>query len=201
MVTVGNLSEVKSILVRLIDYLQTEQTTVMFTALTSNYQTTDRPDEGVSSLVDAWLLLRDVDFNGERTRALYIMKSRGMKNSNQVREFIITNSGIKLEEVFVGDEGVLTGSAREAYKLQQATGDTLRQYAMQRKDKEIARKRGILEGKIASLTAKFESVKDELNRIYVEDELKKEAAEKNRKQMMSMREKNSRQTDKLKNNK
>jgi circadian clock protein KaiC len=198
LVTVGDVSEVKSILVRLIDYLQTEQITVMFTALTSNYQTIDRPDEGVSSLVDAWLLLRDVEFNGERNRALYIMKSRGMKNSNQVREFIITNSGIKLEEVFVGDEGVLTGSAREAYKLQQATGDTLRQYAMQRKDKEIARKRSILEGKIASLTAKFESVKDELNRIYVEDELKKEAAEKNRKQMMNMREKNSGQTDNLK---
>jgi circadian clock protein KaiC len=189
LVTVGDVSEVKSILMRLIDFLQTEQITVMFTALTSNYQTTDKPDEGVASLVDAWLLLRDVEFNGEKNRALYIMKSRGIKNSNQVREFIITDNGIKLEEVVLGNNGVLTGSAREEYKLQQATGEMLRQHALRRKDKEIERKKSILEGKIAKLTAEFESIKDELNRIYVEEELKKEVAEKNRKQMMNMREK------------
>jgi circadian clock protein KaiC len=200
LVTVGDVSEVKSILMRLIDFLQTEQITVMFTALTSNYQTTDRPDEGVASLVDAWLLLRDVEFNGEKNRGLYIMKSRGIKNSNQVREFIITDNGIKLEEVVLGNNGVLTGSAREEYKLQQATGEMLRQDALQRKDKEIERKKSILEGKIAKLTAEFESIKDELNRIYVEDELKKEVAEKNRKQMMSMRERKEMKTTNLKNN-
>src|SRR5205085_6319358 len=129
LVTVGNVSEVKSILMRLIDFLQTEQITVMFTALTSNYDTHDRPDEGVSSLVDAWLLLRDIEFNGERNRALYIMKSRGMKNSNQVREFIITDNGIKLVEVFLGDDGVLTGSARESYKLRQVTAEVLRHHS------------------------------------------------------------------------
>ena len=191
LVTVGNVSEVKSVLTRLIDFLQKEQVTVMFNALTSNYDTQDRPDEGVSSLVDAWLLLRDIEFNGERNRGLYIMKSRGMKNSNQVREFVITDKGIELVEVFLGPDGVLTGSARAAYKLQQVTGHALKQNALNRKDKEIERKKSILEAKIANLNSEFESVKDELNRVYVEEELKAEMAEKNRKEMMRMREKNN----------
>jgi circadian clock protein KaiC len=187
LVTVGDVSEVKSILIRLIDFLQTQQITVLFTALTSSFEVNDRPDEGVSSLVDAWMTVRDIEFNGERNRALYVMKSRGMKNSNQVREFVITDKGIRLEEVFIGSDGVLTGSARDAYRLEQATGDVLRKNALQHKDKEIERKKSILEGKIASLTSEFESVKDELNRIYVEDELKKEVAEKNRNEMMMIR--------------
>jgi circadian clock protein KaiC len=118
LVTVGDVSEVKLILIRLIDFLQEEQITVMFTALTSSNESNGQPDEGVSSLVDAWLKVRDLEFNGERNRAIYIMKSRGMKNSNKVREFLITNKGIKLEDIVVGPEGVLTGSAREAYNSQ-----------------------------------------------------------------------------------
>jgi circadian clock protein KaiC len=93
LITVGSVSEVKSMLIRLIDFLQEEQITVMFTALTLNTIISDQTDEGVSSLVDAWLLVRDIEFNGERNRGMYIMKSRGMKHSNQVREFIITDKG------------------------------------------------------------------------------------------------------------
>jgi circadian clock protein KaiC len=116
LVSVGNMSEVKGILIRLIDFLQNEQITVMFTALTLITGPT-QSDEGVSSLVDAWLSLRDIEYNGERNRAIYIMKSRGMYHSNQVREFMITDNGLKLVNVFVGPEGVLTGSAREAQEL------------------------------------------------------------------------------------
>ncbi|RYY65237.1 MAG: circadian clock protein KaiC, partial [Chitinophagaceae bacterium] len=86
LVTVGNISEVRSILIRLIDYLQTQQITVLFTALSLNTLFTEQSDEGVSSLVDAWIQVRDIELNGERNRGLYIMKSRGMKHSNQVRE-------------------------------------------------------------------------------------------------------------------
>ncbi|HUS00416.1 MAG TPA: circadian clock protein KaiC [Chitinophagaceae bacterium] len=117
LVTVGDVNEVKLILIRLIDFLQTEQITVMFTALTFNNEINRQSDEGVSSLVDAWLKVRDLEFNGERNRTVYIMKSRGMKNSNKVREFIITNKGIKLVDIVTGPQGVLTGSAREAYEL------------------------------------------------------------------------------------
>ena len=187
LITVGDVSEVKSILIRLIDFLQNEQITVMFTALTLHNSTHGHYDEGVSSLVDTWMLVRDIEFNGERNRGLYIMKSRGMKNSNQVREFIISDKGIRLVDVFLGPEGVLTGSAREAYRLKEATKEVLKDYALSRKDKEIERKKSILNSKISNLTAEFESIKDELNNIYLEDQLKEEIEQKNRTKLVALR--------------
>jgi circadian clock protein KaiC len=187
LVTVGSVSEVKAMLIRLIDFLLDEQITVMFTALTLNNVVTEQTDEGVSSLVDTWLLVRDIEFNGERNRGIYIMKSRGMKHSNQVREFVITDKGIDIVDVFLGPDGVLTGSAREAQKLQEQTGEVLRKNAVGLKDREIVRKRNILESKIANLQSEFESAEDELNKIYVEEELIKKVAEENRQKMIMMR--------------
>jgi circadian clock protein KaiC len=110
LVTVGLIAEVNSMLLRLLDHLQNEGITLMLTALNSG--TTEHIDENVSSLVDAWLLVRDVELQGERNRALYIMKSRGMKHSKEVREFIISSKGLDLVDVYRGPEGVLIGSAR-----------------------------------------------------------------------------------------
>jgi len=187
LVTVGSVSEVKAMLIRLIDFLQEEQITVMFTALTLNTVISEQTDEGVSSLVDAWILVRDIEFNGERNRGLYIMKSRGMKHSNQVREFIITDSGIDMVDVYLGPDGVLTGSAREAQKLQEETGMVLRSNALSMKDREIERKRKVLEAKIGSLQSEFESVEEELNKIYIEEELVKKVADKNREEITKRR--------------
>ncbi|HEX8314301.1 MAG TPA: circadian clock protein KaiC [Flavisolibacter sp.] len=187
LVTVGTVSEVKSMLVRLIDFLQAEQITVMFTALSLNTIVNEQTDEGVSSLVDAWLLVRDIESNGERNRGMYIMKSRGMKHSNQVREFVITDTGLDLVDVYLGPEGVLTGSAREAQILNEVTGAVMRTHALSRKDIEIRRKRKVLEAKIASLQEEFDSVQDELNKSYIEEDLKKEIMEKNRNQMVQTR--------------
>ena len=187
LVTIGSVSEVKAMLIRLIDFLQEEQITVMFTALTLNSVVSEQTDEGVSSLVDAWLMVRDIEFNGERNRGLYIMKSRGMKHSNQVREFVITDNGIDLVDVYLGPEGILTGSAREAQKLQEQTGIILRNNAMSMKDREITRKKKVLEAKIASLQTEFESAEEELNKIYIEEELVKNATSSNRVEIMEMR--------------
>ena len=186
LVAVGSASEVKSMLIRLIDFLQSKQVTVLFTALTLNNLVNNEADE-VSSLVDAWVLVRDVEHNGERNRSLYVMKSRGMKHSNQVREFIITDKGLDLLDVYLGADGVLTGSARTAQQLQEAAGLALHDHAVSRKDREIARKRTILEAKIVSLQEEFESVQEELNKSYTEDELRKEVLEKNREQMTRTR--------------
>jgi circadian clock protein KaiC len=187
LVTVGSVSEVKSMLIRLIDFLQEEQITVMFTALSLNNIVSEQTDEGVSSLVDAWVLVRDIEFNGERNRGMYIMKSRGMKHSNQVREFVITDKGLDLVEVYLGPQGVLTGSAREAQQLHEQTGAALRDNAMSRKDREILRKRSVLEGQIASLRTEFESVEEELNKIYQEEELIKQIADKTREEITQRR--------------
>jgi len=187
LITVGNISEIKSVLIRLIDFLQKEQITVMFTALTLNTMVTENTDEGVSSLVDAWLMVRDIEHNGERNRGMYIMKSRGMKHSNQVREFIITDRGLQLVEVFLGPEGVLTGSARVAQKLAEETSEALHKNALNRKDREIERQRQVLQSKISNLRAEFESVQEELNKTYTEEDLKKEILQKNREKMTSLR--------------
>ena len=159
----------------------------MFTALTLNTLVTENTDEGVSSLVDAWLMVRDIEFNGERNRGMYIMKSRGMKHSNQVREFIITDKGLNLVEVFLGPGGVLTGSARVEQKLAEETSEALHLNALSRKDREIERKRLVLQAKISNLQAEFESVQEELNKIYTEEELKKDIMQKNREKMTALR--------------
>ena len=188
LITVGGVSEVKSMLIRLIDFLQSEQITVMFTALSLNTIINEQTDEGVSSLVDAWILVRDIESNGERNRGLYIMKSRGMKHSNQVREFVITDKGLDLVDVYMSSDGILTGSAREAQQMLESTGEVMRTYALNRKDIQIERKRKVLEAKIASLQEEFESVQEELNKSYVEDELKKEILEKNRSMIIEKRQ-------------
>jgi len=187
LITVGAVSEVKAMLVRLIDFLLDEQITVMFTALSLNTIVNEQTDEGVSSLVDTWLSVRDIEFNGERNRGLYIMKSRGMKHSNQVREFIITDKGMDLVDVYLGPEGILTGSAREAQKLREQTEEVLHENAINLKNREIDRKRKVLEAKISSLKTEFESAEEELNRIYIQEELVKKVTESNRQELTRMR--------------
>jgi circadian clock protein KaiC len=199
LVTVASLSEVKSMLMRLLDFLQNEDITVLFTALVYNKDNSGQTDEGISSIVDAWVQVQDIEKNGERNRGIYIMKSRGMSHSNQVREFVITDNGLELVDVYLGPEGILVGSARQAQELQEATGVEMRTHAVTRKDRELNRKKTVLEAKIASLKEEFESTQDELNKTFIEEELKKEIMERNREQLTKNR--NSRNTENGKNNK
>lgn len=187
LITVGSVSEVKAMLIRLVDFLQNEGITVLFTALALNNTVNEQTDEGISSLVDSWLLIRDIEFNGERNRGMYVMKSRGIGHSNQVREFIITEDGLDLVDVYLGPEGVLTGSAREAHILKEKTGVALQGHAVSRKDREILRKRRMLESQIANLQTEFESVEEELNKVYLEEELKQSILEKNRNDLAKKR--------------
>jgi circadian clock protein KaiC len=199
LVTVASVSEVKSMLMRLLDFLQNEGITVLFTALVFDKENALQADEGISSLVDAWIQVRDIEGNGERNRGIYIMKSRGMDHSNQVREFVITGEGLKLVDVYLGPDGILVGSAREAQKLQEYTGNELRNHAASRKDQAILRKKLVLEAKIASLKEEFESVQEELNKTFIEDQLRKEILQKNREQLTKNR--NSRISDNGKSSK
>ena len=125
LVSVGLINEVNSMLLRLIDFLQNEGITIMLTALTKVMD--ERMDEGVSSLVDTWIAVKDTESNGERNRLLYITKSRGMKHSNQVREFVITDKGLRMVQIYLGPGGILLGSEREEQKLQKLTGQALKE--------------------------------------------------------------------------
>ncbi len=188
LISVGSVSEVKSVLIRLIDFLQSKGITVMFTALALNDNVSEQSDESISSLVDAWLLVRDIEFNGERNRGMYVMKSRGMKHSNQIREFVISDKGLDLIDLYLGPDGILTGSARETQQLMEKTDSLVRDSAISRKDREIERRRVILESKIASLKEEFESIQDELNKSYDDDELKKNFLEKTRQEIIKKRD-------------
>jgi circadian clock protein KaiC len=187
LISVGTLGDVKAMLVRLIDFLQNENITVLFTALNLSNGVQEQTDEGVSSLVDAWMMVRDIEANGERNRGLYVMKSRGMKHSNQVREFVISSEGIQLLDVYLGPEGVLTGSAREAQKLHELTGTALLGQQMDIKNREINRKRKVLESRIMRLQTEFESVEEELNNLHASEIIKKQLAEKNRQEITKRR--------------
>jgi circadian clock protein KaiC len=182
LITVGSEHEVKSMLVRLIDMLKVNNITALFTSL--NKQTENfRPDlaeESVSSLVDTWISVRDMEGIGERNRGVYIIKSRGMGHSNQVREFIITNKGIELLDVELGPQGILTGSARKSYQFKKAMSDIKLQNEISRKDREIERKRKVLQANIEALRNEFESAEEELS-ILKATELLHEKLSSNRK--------------------
>src|SRR5262249_41257822 len=109
-ISVGTHADIRSMLMRLVDFLKANQMTGLFTSLTHGGSVTEHTDVAISSLIDTWLLLRDVELTGERNRLLYVLKSRGMAHSNQVREFLISSRGIELVDVYTGAEGVLTGS-------------------------------------------------------------------------------------------
>ena len=153
--------EVKTMLIRIVDFLKANQITALFTNLTINHSALENTDVGISSLIDTWLLLRDIELNGERNRGMYVLKSRGMANSNQIREFIITSHGVELRAVYVGASGVLTGSARIAQEALENAEVLTRKQDMERNKREIERKRQTLESQIATLHANFEAEESE----------------------------------------
>jgi circadian clock protein KaiC len=153
--------EVKTMLMRIVDFLKLNQITALFTSLTTSGTALEYADTNISSLIDTWLLLRDIEINGERNRGMYVLKSRGMANSNQIREFILTNHGVELRKVYKGPNGVLTGSARIAQEALENAEVLTRKNDIERKKREIERKRKTLEAKIISLYADFESEESE----------------------------------------
>lgn len=184
LISVGNEIEVRSMLLRLIDMLKINNITTLFTSL--NKQTDGvRPDlseEAVSSLVDTWVTVRDMEGMGERNRAIYIIKARGMGHSNQVREFVISGKGVELLDVKIGPEGILTGAARQAFEDNTKIKNIKKENELGRKDREIERKRKVLEANIEALRNEFESVEEELSLLRATEAVKvKVASEKNAK--------------------
>jgi circadian clock protein KaiC len=163
--TVGSDLEVRSMLVRLIDLLKVNNITALFTSL-SRPREEMRPDlaeESVSSLVDTWINVRDMEGIGERNRGIFIIKARGLAHSNQVREFVITNNGLNLLDIELGPDGILTGMARKSHRFNKQITDLKLQSEIDRKDREISRKRKVLEANIEALRNEFESAQEELS--------------------------------------
>jgi circadian clock protein KaiC len=161
-VSVGSSIEIKAMLMRLIDFLKVNEITGFFTSLNHGNADIEQTDVGVSSLIDTWLVLRDMEVSGERNRVMYLLKSRGMAHSNQVREFLITEQGIDLIPVYTGPEGVLTGSSRIAQEARERSVALMREQEIQLKQRELERKRHAMEAKIAALRAALQAEQEEL---------------------------------------
>lgn len=165
LISVGSEQEVRSMLVRLIDMLKFSNITALFTSL-SKQTDNSRPDlaeESVSSLVDTWITVRDMEGLGERNRGIFIIKARGLGHSNQVREFVIRKSGIELLDVQIGPKGILTGAARQSHQKSKEESKRKKQVSQERNVREIERKRQVLEAAILALRSEFDSIEESLN--------------------------------------
>jgi circadian clock protein KaiC len=194
----GTAQEAQAMLLRLVDFLKERQITAMFTHLTSGGSAMEKTDIGISSLIDTWLLLRDIELGGERNRGLYVIKSRGMHHSNQIREFLLTAEGVRLEDVYLGPEGVLTGSMRAAQEAREAAESALRSEEAERKQRELEAKRTVLEAQIAALRAEFKATEDEAKLIRARDSLRERSASDARQAAAKRRGADTPQADKSK---
>ena len=154
---VSDAQETKAMLTRLIDFLKTREITAMFTSLTGSTSEIEDSEVGVSSLMDAWILVKNIESNGERNRGLYILKARGIGHSNQVREFRLTDHGMELIDAYVGSDGVVMGSARAAQAAREAVAAIERQETQQRKQAELQRKEQVFEAQLLTLKSQYES--------------------------------------------
>lgn len=160
-----NVHEAKSLALRLIDYLKINNITAFFTSLTTGGSSLEHTDVYISSLIDTWLLLRDIELGGERNRGIFILKSRGMSHSNQIREFLLTDHGIRLEKVYVGMEGVLTGSARVIQESKNRSERLLQKQEIAQEKLKLERKRKKLEATVLALKVEFEAEEAESLRL------------------------------------
>jgi circadian clock protein KaiC len=167
--TTGTALEVKAALMRLLDWLKLKGITALLTDLTLGGSSLERTDAAISSLVDTWLMLRDLETNGERNRGLHILKSRGMGHSNQVREFLVTDTGIQLTDVYIGPSGMLTGSARVAQEARERAERVSVNEEVERQQLALDCKRTALDGQIAALRAEFSAEEATTARIFSQD--------------------------------
>ena len=159
----GTPHQIKTMLVRLFDWLKTQQITGLVTCLTTP-QTREETDIGISSLIDTWIEVRDLEAGGERNRALYLLKSRGMSHSKQVRELIISDAGVSLADVFSGPDGVLVGSAKASELRKRLREEEERSAEAARSERLLQLKRETLEAQIATLRAEYATQEEEVQR-------------------------------------
>ena len=183
----GTAFETRSMLLRLIDFLKEKQITSLMTTVTGGADTLDQSEPSISSLVDAWLLLRDLESGGERNRGLYILKARGVAHSNQIREFLLTDHGVALREVYLGEAGLLTGSARLTQEAKDGSAALFARQEIERRQLLLERKRKTLEAQIASLQLDLAAEEQESLQLISQEDLKAKKGEQDRSDMARSR--------------
>lgn len=168
----GPNSEVHATLLRMVDLLKSRGITALFTSLRTDGALSDGTDQGLSSLMDTWIKLLDVEADGERNRVLYVIKSRGMSHSNQMREYRITDTGIELVDAYVGPNGVLTGTARMNQQAGEQAAAARREQEVTRRRREVERRREALKRQIADLQSSLELEEEEARVLLAEEDAK-----------------------------
>ncbi len=188
MVNVGTPNDVKMTLTRLIDYLKLKKITALCTSLVENESMEGMNAQGISSLMDTWINLRFFENDSERNRGISIIKSRGMGHSNQIREFILTNNGVKIQDVYLGlSGGLLMGSSR-AFQEARETAEAISQKQItERKKRELESRLKAIDVQISVLKSEFEIQEEELNRLVSEDERRNKALKNSENRMAFIR--------------
>jgi circadian clock protein KaiC len=168
----GTQAETRSMLLRLIDFLKQKQITALMTTLIGGAAAQEETEVHISSLVDTWLLMQDIESGGERNRSLYIIKSRGGAHSNQIREFLLTDHGVELRNVYLGEKGLLTGSARMAQEARDASQALLSEQEIETKQRVLQRKRKALDAQMDVLRLELETEEEESRRLIVQEQIK-----------------------------
>ena len=194
LIQAGSRKDATAMLTRLIDFLKAQRITALLTNLTSGDELWSKQRCDISSLVDTWLLLRDIELAGERNRLMYVLKSRGMAHSNQLREFLLTDRGIELTDVYLGPEGVLTGSMRRAQEARERAAALLRQQEADGKQRERERKREALEARITALRKEFEAEEEEAERLAAQEQVREKQLSEDREAMGRSRQADAAQT-------
>ncbi|AGW14180.1 circadian clock protein KaiC [Megalodesulfovibrio gigas] len=185
--SVGNEDEVKSLLTRFVDFLKGRGVTTLFTDLTSGMSMGEYTEVAISSLMDTWILLRNIETNGERNRALFVLKSRGMEHSNQVRELILSSQGLDLADVYLGTEGVLMGSARATQEAREREDSLRRVQELKNQKRTLLAKRVSLESQIASIRQELVSMEAEMEAVEAAGKAQLEAVAMYRDEMARIR--------------
>jgi circadian clock protein KaiC len=186
LLSVSNEKNVQSMFTRLIDTLKGRQVTTMMTNLT-HFGVEEQTQAGISSLMDTWILLKDIEADGERNRGLYVLKSRGMAHSNQIRELILSEKGINLIEPYIGLGEVKTVSARYIQETMDTAEAKKQEDELERQCLKLETRRKVLDAQIAGLQAEFESEKNEFDRIMEQKKQLKDARQQEKSHLGSMR--------------
>ncbi|HKH68786.1 MAG TPA: circadian clock protein KaiC [Reyranella sp.] len=166
----GTQLDAHAMLVRVIDLLKARTITTLFTSLTTGAESTEQVASSVSSLIDAWISLRNLEQAGERTRSLYVLKARGMHHSNQIREFLLTDRGADLQDVYVGPDGILVGSARAAQEMRDRAAAAVSRRDVEQKKGELERKHKTFAARIAELEAAYAAEAYDIKEAIVQEE-------------------------------
>ena len=159
---VASAGDVQGTLTRLVDYLKGQGITALLTSLTHGKTELETTDIAISSVVDTWLLLVTLESNGERNRGLYVLKARGMSHSNQIREFLLTDHGVELIDVYAGAGGVLTGSARMTQEAEERAAALVEEQDLERRQRALGRLKAAFDAELAALQARFETEQADL---------------------------------------